>query len=160
MTQTINGDILSPMKIYLDNCSLQRPLDSKAQIRIVLEAEAVLGILTMFETGKIELVSSEALQFEISRNPNMTRQEYALEVISKAQTFVMLTEAVEKRARQFDQLGLGPLDALHLASAEEASADYLCTSDDRFLRKAKNIPALQTKVISPIELIKELEQWQ
>ena len=160
MAHTTNGDILLLMKIYLDNCSLQRPLDSKAQVRIALEAEAVLGILTMFETGKIELVSSEALRFEIGRNPNMTRQEYALEVLSQAQTFVMLTEAVEKRARQLDLLGLGPLDALHLASAEEAKADYLCTSDDRFLRRAKNIPDLETKVISPIELIKELEQWQ
>jgi len=148
------------VKIYLDNCSLQRPLDSRTQIRITLEAEAVLGILTMFETGKIELVSSEALQFEIGRNPNMTRQEYALEVLSKAQTFVMLTEAVEKRARQLDQLGIGPLDALHLASAEEAKADYFCTCDDRLLRKARNSPDLQTKVISPVELIKELEQWQ
>ncbi len=148
------------MKIYLDNCSLQRPLDSKTQIRIALEAEAVLGILTMFETGKIELVSSEALQYEIGRNPNLTRQEYALEVLSKAQTFVELTEAVEQRARQLHLLGIGPLDALHLASAEEARVDYLCTSDDRFLSRAKNVPDLSTKVISPIELIKELEQWQ
>ena len=27
------------MRIYLDTCSLQRPLDSKTQIRIILEAE-------------------------------------------------------------------------------------------------------------------------
>ena len=66
------------MKVYLDNCSLQRPLDSRTQIRTSLEAEAVLGILTLFESGKIELVSSEALLFEIDRNPNQTRQDYAL----------------------------------------------------------------------------------
>ena len=58
------------MKIYLDNCSLQRPLDSKTQTRIVLEAEAVLGILTLLESGKVALVSSEALRFEIDHNPN------------------------------------------------------------------------------------------
>jgi len=32
-------------KVYLDLCSLQRPLDTKTQIRIAMEAEAVLGII-------------------------------------------------------------------------------------------------------------------
>lgn len=147
------------MKIYLDNCSLQRPLDSKNQTRIVLEAEAVLGILTLLESGRVELVSSEALLFEIDRNPNMTRQEYALEVLSKAKTFVILTERVEKRARKFDALGIKPLDALHLASAEEAQADYFCTCDGRLLKRARAISGLRMRVVSPVELIKELERW-
>ena len=43
------------MKIYLDTCSLHRPLDSKTQIRIMLEAEAILGIIGLCETGQIEL---------------------------------------------------------------------------------------------------------
>ena len=71
------------MRIYLDLCSLQRPMDSKTQVRIILEAEAVLGILSLYESGEIELISSEALLFEIGRNPNMTRQEYALETLSR-----------------------------------------------------------------------------
>ena len=29
------------MRIYLDTCCIQRPLDNKTQIRIILEAEAV-----------------------------------------------------------------------------------------------------------------------
>ena len=33
------------MRIYLDTCSLQRPLDDRHQVRIALEAEAVLAIL-------------------------------------------------------------------------------------------------------------------
>jgi predicted nucleic acid-binding protein len=145
------------MKIYLDNCSIQRLLDSKTQVRTILEAEAVMGILSMFESGKVELISSEALLFEIDRNPNLTRQEYALEVLSKAQTFVMLTEDVEKRAGEFNALGIKPLDSLHLASAEEAKADYFCTCDDRLLKKAKAVADLGIKAVSPIELVEELE---
>jgi hypothetical protein len=61
------------MKIYLDNCSLQRPLDSKTQTRAILEAEAVLGILTLIESGKVTLVSSEALLFEIDHSPSCSR---------------------------------------------------------------------------------------
>jgi hypothetical protein len=49
------------MKVYLDNCCLQRPLDDKSQIRIALEAEAVLSILAICESGILELISSEPL---------------------------------------------------------------------------------------------------
>ena len=88
------------MKIYLDTCSLQRPLDSKTQIRIVLEAEAVLGVLVLCETGSIELVSSDALLFETERNPHPIRKEHALAVLSHASTFIPLDEQIENRARQ------------------------------------------------------------
>ena len=135
------------MKIYLDTCSLQRPLDSRNQVRIIVEAEAILGILSLFESGRIDLVSSEILLFEIGQNPNPMRQEYALNVIAKAKTFVMLDERVEKRAREFDALGIKPLDALHLASAEEACADYFCTCDVNFFRKAKSTSGLNPTTI-------------
>lgn len=33
------------MRIYFDNCSLQRPFDNKSQLRIRIEAEAILSII-------------------------------------------------------------------------------------------------------------------
>ena len=147
------------MRVYLDSCSLQRPLDSKTQTRITLEAEAVLGILALLESDQVELVSSEILLFEVDRTPSTTRREYALEVLSRARTFVTLNMRVEKRARRFEALGIRPLDALHLASAEHAKADCFCTCDDKLLRRARAISDLTTRVLLPIELIKELEQW-
>lgn len=150
-------NLLSAMKIYLDNCSLQRPLDSRTQIRTGLEAEAILGILVLFESGKVDLVASEALLFEIDRNSNQTRREYAMQVLSKTTVFVALNEQIEKRAREFESLGVKPLDALHLASAEQARVDYFCTCDHRFLKKAKTISGLKTKVVSPVELTEEFE---
>jgi predicted nucleic acid-binding protein len=146
------------MKVYLDTCSLQRPLDSKTQIRITLEAEVVLGILDLCETGAIEIVSSDALLFETIRNSHPTRKEYALAVLSKANTFISLNEQIEHRAREFSELGIAPLDALHLASAEISQVDYFCTCDDRFLKKAKAIHDLKIKAVSPIELAEEIEQ--
>lgn len=73
-------------------CSIQRPLDTKSQVRIAVEAEAILGVLA---------------------------------------------------------------DALHLASAEAAEADFFCTCDDRFLKRAKEVGP-STKVVSPLELIAEI----
>jgi predicted nucleic acid-binding protein len=45
-----------------------------------------------------------------------------------------------------------------LASAEEAKVDYFCTCDDKFLKRAKAVQTLKTKVVSPIELIEEIEK--
>ena len=128
------------------------------QIRIVLEAEAILGVIALCESSDIELVSSEALIFEIERNPHAIRKEYGFEVLRKAGAFIVLNEQIEDRARKFNKLGMQPLDALHLASAEEAEADYFCTCDDKFLTKAKAVEDLKTKVVSPIELIEEIEK--
>jgi predicted nucleic acid-binding protein len=146
------------MKIYLDMCSLQRPLDTKAQVRIAVEAEAILGIIALCEAGQAELIASEALVFELERNPHPVRKRYAVEVLSKAKVFVQADDRVAARAGAFHALGIQPLDALHLASAVEARADYFCTCDDRFLNRAKTIDTLPTKVVSPLELIAEVAQ--
>ena len=145
------------MKIYLDTCSIQRPLDSKTQIRITLEAEAILGVIGLCETGQLELVSSEALMFEVQRNPHPIRRDFGLEVLSKASSFVVLNEQIEQRAKAFGKIGIKALDALHLASAEAAEVDYFCTCDDKFLNKAKRVGDLKTTVVSPVELIEAVE---
>lgn len=142
--------------IYLDTCSIQRPLDSKTQIRVALEAEAVLGILSLVEGNKASLVSSEILLFEINRNSNQIRREYALQVVLKAKGFIAMNPKIEKRSRELVDLGIHFLDAVHLASAENARVDYFCTCDDGFLKKARNIPNLKVKVVSPLELAEEL----
>ncbi len=143
-------------KIYLDTCSIQRPLDSKTQIRIALEAEAILGILSLIESGKVDLFSSEILFFETNRNSNQIRKEYALEVLSKAQGFVEINPKIEKRSEEFGRFGIYPLDAVHLACAEEAHVDYFCTCDDDLLKRAKRIRDLKVKVVSPLDLVKEI----
>ena len=83
------------MKIYLDSCSIHRPLDSKNQIRIILEADAVLGIITLCDSGEIELVSSEALLYEARRNPNPVRKQHALAVLNKANTTIQINDIIE-----------------------------------------------------------------
>jgi predicted nucleic acid-binding protein len=146
------------MRIYLDMCSIQRPLDTKTQPRIAVEAEAILGVLMLCEAGRVELMTSDALGFELERNPHPVRKEYALKVLSKATVFVHTESQIEERARTLLGEGIKPVDALHLASAVEAKADYFCTCDDRFLKRAKAADTGQTKVVSPLELITEVTQ--
>lgn len=146
------------MRIYLDMCSLQRPLDTKTQIRVAVEAEAILNIIALWESGQLELVSSQALMFETEQITLSARKAYILAVLSKANLFLQTSKQVEEQAQVFVNSGIKPLDALHLAFSIEAKADYFCTCDDRFMRRAKETDTLQTKVVSPLELITELSQ--
>ena len=66
------------MRIYLDMCSFQRPLDNKTKIRVSVEAEAILNILTLCESGQIKLVSSPALIFEADKIKSPTRKTYPI----------------------------------------------------------------------------------
>lgn len=145
------------MRIYLDCCSLQLPFDDKSHPRIAVEAEAVLVILTMCESDQMKLISSEALQFEIGRIPDQSRKEEALTILKIAKETVELTPELEAMARRLNASGLKPLDALHLASASISKADYFCTCDDNLLKKARNLDELDTTVVSPTELVMELD---
>ena len=137
-------------------CSLQRPLDTKTQVRVAVEAEAILSIITLWEAGALELVSSSAMLFEAEQMPPSARKVYVGEVLSKANVFIPRSQSTEERTREFVELGIKPLDALHLASAIAAEADYFCTCDDRFLKRAKLAETQSTKVVSPLELVTEL----
>lgn len=142
----------------MDMCSLQRPLDDRSQLRIRVEAEAVLGILSRCEDGGADLMDSDALRFETSRNPYRVRKRFAEEVLSTATGFVGATPDVERRARIYVDLGVKPLDALHLASAVESGADCFCTCDDKLLRRARSLDTGATRPMSPLELIEEIEK--
>jgi len=145
------------MKVYLDTCSLQRPLDDQTQLRIRLETEAVLGLISLIESGVLELVSSEVLLYECRRNANPIRQRSAQAILAQARHFVQLTSGIQARAQQLNGSGLMALDALHLAAAEAAQADYFCTCDDKLLRKARQFGGIIPKPVTPIELLVEIE---
>ncbi len=57
-------------KIYFDTCCLNRPFDDQTQVRVRLEAEAVLAILSRIENGEWDWVGSEVLMDEIEQMPD------------------------------------------------------------------------------------------
>jgi predicted nucleic acid-binding protein len=138
-------------------CCLQRPLDDKSQLRVLVEAQAILGVLALCEAGQVDLISSDALIFEIDANPDPVRRDFSNQLTEKASQFVKLDEPLKAKAKEFIDKGVKPLDALHLASAIMGQADFFCTCDDRFLKKARTLDTIPTKVVSPLELISELE---
>ena len=57
------------MKIYLDNCTFNRPFDDQSRVRIRIESEAKLYIQEKVKEGKLQLVWSFILDYENQQNP-------------------------------------------------------------------------------------------
>jgi len=49
------------LKIYIDTCCLQRPLDDQSQARIRVETEALFAVLASVHAGHFQLLNSSAL---------------------------------------------------------------------------------------------------
>jgi predicted nucleic acid-binding protein len=145
------------VKIYLDLCAIQRPLDTPNQVRIALEAEAVLGIIRFLEGEEVELLSSEALVYEGEQSVLSIRKEHTRAVLAKAKSVVNVAEKERLRAANLMTFGIKPLDALHIALAEAGNADYFCTCDDKLLQNSKRVEDLMVKVVNPVDLVQEIE---
>jgi predicted nucleic acid-binding protein len=144
-------------KVYLDTCSIQRPLDTLSQIRLRLEAEAILGILAQVQTGRVVLISSTVLELEVAQNPLALRRGHGRQILRQAAAIVKVDASIEERAAEFKRRGIKSMDALHLACAEAAGVDYFCTCDDNLLRKAKRIALSRIRSVNPLELAEVLE---
>jgi hypothetical protein len=93
------------MRIYLDTCSVNRPLDDKSQLRIALEAEAILAVLSACEHGSHTLLSSDILLYEVERNPHPQRKALASEILARAAERIRVTESIRQRAKVFERVG-------------------------------------------------------
>ena len=143
------------MKIYLDNCSFNRPFDDQAQIRIRIEAEAKLYLQTLIDQGKLELVWSYILDYENMANPYEFRQLVIKKWKKKATVNIHENESVLNYAEQLVKKDLKAKDALHIASAIEAGCTYFITTDDKILNKNSTIKSIE--IISPVEMLDNLE---
>ncbi len=143
------------MKIYMDNCCLNRPFDSQSNIRVHLESEAIKLILEECEQKEWSLVSSQVLEFEISNTTDITRKNNLNSMINLATTFVILSNEIKYRAKKFEVTGIQSFDALHLASAEN-NADVLLSVDNKFIKKSQEIKSLNIKVQNPLQWLEEI----
>jgi predicted nucleic acid-binding protein len=144
------------LRVYLDCCCLQRPFDDQTQPRIKVESEAVLAILAAAQDGSIQLFSSDVLNYEISRIPDSTRRNEAFAVLKLAHEHLKVESSSVQLAKQLEAAGIKPLDALHLAVASIAQADFFSTTDDRLLKTAQSINFKSCKVVSVFELLQEV----
>jgi predicted nucleic acid-binding protein len=141
------------LKLYLDTSALNRIFDDQSQARIYLEATAMQVVFLLVEQGGVVLISSDALVYEMNRNPFTDRQAFVSQVLARAVSFQTADAPVVARARALEaNTRIKGLDAFHLACAEKAGADYFVTCDNRMIRQYNGTMPLLT----PLELVKML----
>lgn len=124
------------VKIYLDNCCLNRPYDNQSSQRISLETQAILFIQELIRSGQVWLVTSYMSVYENSQNPHMNRKtEIENFLRNNAREYVSASakDVIRQEADKIIATGIKAKDALHAACALYAKCDYLVTTDDRFL---------------------------
>jgi len=142
------------MRIYLDNCVLNRPFDDQTQERIYLETQAFLILLKYVEDGIIDLVTSVANDYENYKIKNIYRKEKIQSYFKLATFEIHFDEQIEMRSKELTKLGFIGIDALHLACAEKAKVDYFVSCDDRLLERAKkNSHQIRIKVVSLLKIL-------
>ena len=122
-----------------------------------MEAEAVLSILAMADAKTLELASSDIIEEEIAQIPDDERRGKVELLLGSIVKHVALTARIEQRATELQTWNIPLFDALHLASAEAAGADFFLTTDDNLLRRSiRCIGRLKVKVENPVKwLIQE-----
>ena len=144
------------MRVYLDNCSYNRPYDDQSQIRIHLETQAKLHIQDMIRQKKIELVTSYVLDFENSNNRSIQKR-MAIEKFMKEYATLYVSNKnekdIEKVAAVIMETGVKEKDAYHVACAVIAECDYFVTTDDRLLKYQSE----KIELVTPGEFIRRME---
>ena len=129
-----------------------RPVDDQRQGRVWIETLAFSLVLSMIENGEAELIVSEVHRLENSAAPDVFRRNWVDRVLSLAAINAPVSESMKSRAKELEIIGLTPLDALHVSSAELSKADYFLTCDDRLAKRYKG----KMPVISPPQFISTL----
>lgn len=143
------------MKIYLDNCCLNRPFDDQSNLRTRLESEAIKVILFLCEQQQWHLMSSKIIEFEIANTPDEGRRKELEAINGLASSVIEINDTISSRAKEFEKIGLQAFDAMHLACSENG-ADVLLTADDKFLKRSLKIENLKIKVSNPLKWLEEV----
>jgi predicted nucleic acid-binding protein len=145
------------IKVYLDNCSYNRPFDDQRQIRIFLETQAKLHIQHLITDNELVLACSYMSIYENSNNPHEERRFSIADFFSHASLFVDYDKAenVEMKAAEIMEQNINNKDAIHIACAIEAECDYFITTDDDLIKKYTGNDII---ICSPVELINILEE--
>jgi len=139
------------MRVYLDTSVYNRPFDDQKQPRIWLETLAFTLILKMAEKDQVEIVKSQVSDFENSKNPKPIRKRWVKEYLAAADVSQNLTPQIFERATTLEEHGIDAIDALHLASAEEARSEYFITCDDKIIKNYSG----GLKALNPVQFILE-----
>jgi len=141
------------MKIYMDVCCLCRPFDDQMTGRIRREATAVQEIIRRCDAQEFSLVTSEVIEEELSKIPDIGKRLRVGKIISVAKESILIDKGIISRMHELIILGGDAMDSLHIACAERAGA-VLLTTDDGLITFFKSHRDIQVQPRKPGYLVK------
>lgn len=141
------------MRLYLDICVYNRPFDDQSQPRIMLETQIFIIMLLVISQGRFELVNSFALEYENSRNPNIENMLKISDLLGYSTDYIFCDEGILDRSQELEKYGLMGMDAVHIACAEKAKADFFVTCDDNLIKKLKRIDNIRIAPYNVIDFV-------
>ena len=120
-------------------CVYNRPFDDQSQPRILLESQIFIMLLLMRSEGRFELLNSFALEYENGKNPNIENMLKISDLLRYPTDYISCDEGILDRSLEFEKYGLMGMDAMHVACAENAKADFFVTCDDNLIKKLERI---------------------
>lgn len=145
------------MRVYLDMCCYNRPYDDQSQLKVAMEAQSKLHIQSLVKEGKLDLIGSYMLDYEVSRNPYEMRKQSIVHFIQtnmKGYVGAERADTIKSIAEEIMKTGVKEKDAYHVASAIYAGCEYFISTDIRLLKYKTD----KIKLVTPIEFVTEMEE--
>ena len=142
------------LRIYLDNCTFNRPFDDQNQLKIKLETEAKLFIQQGIVTGTYELVWSYILEYENKQNRFYDRRNAIYDWKKIAKFHCVENNEIIKYAENLKKLNIRTKDALHIACGVYAESDYFVTTDKHLFSLGLD----DIRIVNPLTFLNETEE--
>ncbi len=121
-----------------------------------MESETILTILKMGQMKRVIIVGSEILELEINRMLDENKKRKVLDLYKVVDMRIPYTDKIKKRSEEIISVSkIRTFDSLHIASVEEANADALLTTDDKFEKMSEKLD-LKIRVLNPLKFAWEV----
>jgi len=160
----------SGVLIYLDTNVYSRPFDDQTRSTIQAEADALLTIIDGVRAGRLSLLSSDILIFELHNILNAEKRTSVMEYITLCTRHIESSDQMLTLGKQIqDRCHTRARDALHIASAMIGNARYCLSCDNTvtqmrharcYRRLGKSLRQAYFSVMNPIRFVGRLEKGE
>ena len=118
--------------IYLDTNIYSRPFDDQTQAEIQAEANAFIEIITEVQTGRLTLLGSDILDFEVHNILSEEKRAKVKDYLGMCNKHIESSDEVMKLGKGIqNHCHIRARDALHIASAIIGQARYFLSCDKK-----------------------------
>ncbi len=156
--------------IYLDTNVYSRPFDDQTRSTIQAEADALLTIIEAVKAGRLSLLSSDILFFEVHKILNEEKQTKVLEYLTLCTYHIESSDEILNLGKQIQtRCHTRARDSLHIASAIVGNARYCLSCDTTvtqmkharcYRRLGKSFRQTYFSVMNPIRFVGRFEKGE